>query len=140
MTTATAWNQLLDLVKQQTPKEGIALQPQFSWSNPDRLILSGVYQVQAHFVQSDTRFEVHFEPLDAETNKDSTIASQASKVKRWVWNLEYLQQDGQDAWQLDNGIALSTANMVPRILNRLSDFYEEYRRVATSEDELQELV
>jgi hypothetical protein len=140
MTTATAWNQLLDLVEQQIPKEGIPLQPQFSWSSPDRLLLSGAYQVQATFVRTESRYEVRFEPFNAESNKDSAIASEASKLKRWVWNLEYVQTEGQDAWQLDNGIVLPTNNMVPRILNRLSDFYEEYRRVATSQDELEEFV
>ncbi len=139
MTTAKAWQQLLDLVEQQVPKNKIPLQPQFSWNKPDRLVLSGVYQVQAHFVKPNTRFEVHFEPFGAEANSESTIASEVSKLKRWIWNLEDVDQDGEDGWQLDNGIVLSTTNLVPRILNRLSDFYEEYRRVVSSESELEEL-
>lgn len=139
MNATTAWQQLLDLIQNQLPKVEIPRQPQFRWNNPDRLILSGVYQAQAHFVSRENSFEIHFEPFEAEAqNTGSNLPSESPRPIPWIWNLAYIEENGSAAWRLENGIVLSSANLAPRILNRLSDFYEEQRRLSSNENELEE--
>lgn len=133
MNATKAWQQLLDLIQHQIPKVEIPRQPQFSWKSPDRLVLSGVYQAQAHFLPKEAGFAIHFEPFEAEAKNAS---SESPKLMQWIWKVTYIE--GEDLWRLENGITLSTASLAPRILNRLSDFYEEHRPVPSNEAESEE--
>jgi hypothetical protein len=128
--SAEAWHKLQDLVRALVPKE--AGVPQLRWIESGRLALLGEWQVQARFTAEKQQYEVHFERFGAELGKSNFEPTPGLAVRRSeVWKLEPVNGEIDVFWRIGDGPEIKQPNsLATRIVDRLKDFYQEYKLAA----------
>jgi hypothetical protein len=121
-----AWIQLKQIMRALV--SGSESQARLRWLSAGKLVLIGSLQVQARFVEARSEYEICFERFGAEMGSVNfeRIPHGPPLKDPVVWKVEPFRSGADIFWRL-NFQEITPDRLAARTIERLKDFYEEYR-------------
>jgi hypothetical protein len=127
MTVEQAWQELLEAVEHAVSKDIGSGQPRLQWSRSHRLILTGQWPVQAHFVAELGKYSIYFERFAADVGTQNFELPPGSGNPKTAAVTMLLEISGGEAfWRFSDGQTLKSVEVARRIIARLPEFQREY--------------
>lgn len=125
MTQDQGWEELLQLVKEATLKNGERGQSQYRWLPPNRIVYGDRWQVQCNLSSVAGKYFIRMERFVAAAGTQNIGLRDRDRSMLLKMTLEV--SSGEAFWLFTTGTTVKSADLARRILKQLQDFHDEYR-------------